>query len=140
MKIKRAQELQEQREQEKQRGKAQKQQEKLERAILKQEKQQELEQRRQQRLEQKTTKALVQDQKRQEIKERREARQAERQLQDETTAIAIATATPRRPILGGNRPIVGAEDEMHAEVVEQEIGRPSRARRLPKHLDVYELA
>ena len=74
MKIKRAQELQEQREQEKQRGKAQKQQEKLERAILKQEKQQELEQRRQQRLEQKTTKALVQDQKRQEIKERREAR------------------------------------------------------------------
>ena len=140
MKIKRAQELQEQREQEKQQAIALKQQEKLHRAIHKQEKQRELEQRRQLRLEQKAARALVQAQKRQEFKERKEARQAERQLQDETRAIARAPATPGRPILGDHRPIAVVEDEIHAGVVEQAIGRPSRARRLPAHLEAYELA
>ena len=139
MKIKRAQELQKGREQEKQQAIAQKQQEKLQRDILRQEKQQEVEQRRQIRLEQKETRELMKAQKYQQMKERKEARQAQRQLQDEAKAIAIAATTPGTLTTGCDRPVVVIEDEMHAGVVEQSTGRPSRARRPPKHLEGYEL-
>jgi hypothetical protein len=139
-KIKRAQELQEQREQEKQRATTQKQQEKLQRDILRQEKQQEIEQRRQIRMQQKEARELVRAQKQQSIKDRKEAREAERQLQDEAKAIAIARTRPSVVPTGSHRPVVVIDEQVHAAVVEQVVGRPSRARRLPKHLDGYELA
>ena len=74
------------------------------------------------------------------MKERKEARQAQRQLQDEAKAIAIAIRRPRTPTIGTDRPVTVVEDKIHAEVVEQTVGRPSRARRAPKHLKGYELA
>ena len=78
-------------------------------------------------------------QKQQRINDRKEAQQVERQLQDEVTAIAIATTTPARPKADKNRPIPTLEDEVHTGGVEQAVGRPSRARRAPKHLEGYEL-
>ena len=91
-------------------------------------------------MEQKEIRELARAQKQQELKERKETRQVERQLQEETKAIAIATIRPRTPTAGYNRPVVVPEDDMHAEVVELAVGRPLRARRAPKHLEGYELA
>jgi hypothetical protein len=138
-KIKRAQELQKYREQEKQRATTQKQQEKLQRDILRQEKEQEIKHRRQMRIEQKEARALVRAQKQQEQQDKKEAREAERQLQQEAKAVAIARRRPPAQTTGSNRPVVVIEEQVNTGVVEQAVARPSRARRLPKHLEAYEL-
>ena len=140
MKIKRAQELQELREQEKQRAITQRQQEKQQRDIARQEKQQEIEQRKQLRLEQKEARVLARAQKQQELQDKKEAREAERQLQREAKAVTTAIQRPPAPKTGSNRPVVVIEEQMHTAVVEQAVGRSSRARRAPKYLEGYELA
>ena len=62
-------------------------------------------------MEQKEIRELARAQKQQELKERKETRQAERQLQEETKAIAIATTRPQTPTAGCNRPKVVPEDD-----------------------------
>ena len=64
----------------------------------------------------------------------------ERQLQDEARAITTAKIRPPAAPTRSHRPVVEVEEQVHAVVVEQTNGRPSRARRPPKHLEAYELA
>ena len=90
-------------------------------------------------MQQKEARELVRAQKQQSIKDRKEAREAERQLQDEAKAIAIARTRPSVVPTGSHRPVVVIDEQVHTAVVEQAVGRPSRARRAPKHLEGYEL-
>ena len=91
------------------------------------------------RIEQKEVKALIRAQKEQELQNKKEAREVARQLQDETKAIAIARTRPPTQPAGSKRSVVVTEEQMHTGVAEHAVGRPSRARRAPKHLEGYEL-
>ena len=61
------------------------------------------------------------------MRDKKEAREAERQLQDEAKAVAIARPRPPAQPTGSNRPVVVIEEQVHTAVVEQAVGRPSRA-------------